>query len=283
MAKRYTEVQKGFYDFSAQLERSQYRRAKRGLRSTWNPVKEVWWRKTPERWAWISKEPGKYLSFDQLKKETRMAGITRGREYFAEAKLHEDWPQAPSETHREDWISWLDFLGNRYLSLAELKEEVRKFEVLTIEEYKIQRKTEKGTRWPSAPDRFYRDRGEWISWKDLFGSKFLTLVELKKSVKSAGISRKSEYNTQYKLHKGWPSNPGRGKDWVSWNDLFGRSGYPRKAFLTLPQLKKVVKKEGVYREAAYKQVRKEQNWPSNPDRCYDEWISWHDLFGRKAA
>jgi hypothetical protein len=134
--------------------------------------------------------------------------------------------------------------------------------------------------WPAGVDAAYGD--EWINWPDLFGRekpKFITLPQLKKEVKRAGVTSYTSYQKEKKKHPNWPFRPEAtyGDEWVSWRDL-----HRKPEFLTLPQLKKAVKKNGLNAAKAYKELRKEHpDWPAHPDNIYkSEWISWPDLFGR---
>ncbi len=231
MAKRYSEVEKGRLDVSAIQERCQYRRSLCGLSSSWSPVREAWWRETPERWAWLSAEMGIFLSYEDLRKEVKIAGINKIKEYLVEAKLRHNWPQSPHQVYKPDWTSWGDLLGKKFLSYKEASKYAREAGLTDQRQYRSNAKHHKGL--PHNPDKQYPE--DWAGWKAFLGSRHLTLPALKKAVKKAGVSRETEYRqVHYKLHASWPSNPQNFyEDWVSWPHLFGRkprkAGRPRKA------------------------------------------------------
>jgi hypothetical protein len=116
----------------------------------------------------------------------------------------------------------------------------------------------------------------------LFGKEdFLSFPQLKKAVKREGVNAQDVYKQIQKKHSAWPSHPdgAYGDEWASWPNLFGRE---QKNFLSLPQLKKAVKSEGVNIQEVYFQAQKRYPaWPSTPSRTYgDGWVSWPELFGR---
>jgi glutaredoxin-related protein len=90
------------------------------------------------------------------------------------------------------------------------------------------------------------------------------------------------YRKESPKHSVWPSAPNGyyGDEWISWNDLFGGK---KPKYITLRQLKKAVKKEGIYLYIRYhEKVKKHPDWPCNPNVYYgDEWVSWPHLFGKK--
>lgn len=128
--------------------------------------------------------------------------------------------------------------------------------------------------WKTIPERW--------AWLISEGISFLTLDELKKVVKKDGVSTFEQYHKVRKNRPEWPCNPDKfyKNQWVSWPDLFGRR---KPEHLSFPKLKKAVKQAGVITQKQYRKTRKKNHpeWPSDPDKFYSEWVSWHDLFGRK--
>ncbi len=279
----YTKAQRERLDQVAIRERTLYRRCRRGTGNTdtITGTREAWWRKTPQRWAWLNEEPTEFLTLPQLKKAVKKEGICNIRVYNKERRKHSDWPSNPYVHYGDEWISWHDLFGRKspkYLTLPQLKREVAKEEICIYAAY--QKESPKHSDWPSAPNVHYGN--EWILWRDLFGKKkYLTLAQLKKGVKKEGTSNAQIYKKERRKHSDWPSSPDTYySEWVSWYDLFKRK---EPKFLTFAQLRKVVKKAGISGTRAYwKESRKHSDWPSNPQAHYrDEWISWYDLFKRK--
>ncbi len=281
---RYTKEQREKLDQIAYQERNAYRRYLRGGTQNACPIigtREAWWRKTPERWAWLNEERY-WLPLFQLKKEIKASDIHSPRQYNKVQKRHRNWPSAPYGFY-DEWVSWPNLFGRAepiYLTLPQLKKEVKTFNTNSVEQYNKVQKRHRN--WPSAPDKFY---DEWVSWHDLFGRTkiiYLTLPKLRKAVKASNIHHHGQYLKAQKKHRNWPSTPDRFYDeWVSWPNLFGRA---KIVYLTLHQLRKAVKTSNTCSQRRYNKVQKRhRNWPSAPDKFHDEWISWPNLFGRKAA
>ena len=110
-----------------------------------------------------------------------------------------------------------------FISLSQLKIEVKKADIYSSYQYKKYRKKNRKKHWPSNPNSFYK---EWINWNDLFGKEkveYVSLSQLKIEVKKAKINSQRQYSKNRKKH--WPSHPGKyyKDEWISWSDLFGKS------------------------------------------------------------
>ena len=165
------------------------------------------------------------------------------------------------------------------ITLVQLKKEMKRLKITAKGEYQKMYKEIPGA--PCSPDKSYPD---WISWPDLFGRKVedrIPLVQLKREVKHLGITTAQEYRKRYREIPGAPAAPSEiYPEWISWNDLFGREHEDR-IRITLVQLKKEVERLKITSEPKYKKRYNEiPGAPSNPDKSYPDWISWHDLFGR---
>jgi len=229
---------------------------------------------------WVSwndlfgKEKVEFISISQLKIEIEKCKINSQREYDQNRKTN--WPSNPDVYYKDEWVSWNDLFGKKkveFISLPELKEEIKKYNVKNFREYKKNRRNN----WPSAPNVYYKD--EWVSWNDLFEKEkeLISLSQLKIDVKKFNVNSMKEYHE--KRQENWPSAPNvyYKDEWVSWNDLFGKE---KVEFISLSQLKIDVKKFNVNSMKEYRDKRQE-NWPSAPNVYYkDEWVSWNDLFGK---
>lgn len=167
------------------------------------------------------------------------------------------------------------------LSLAELRGRCRDLGITTCTEYKKQYDLIPGA--PSNPNLFYSD---WVSWPDLFGQgvkSVISLDQLKKEVRSRGITSSTEYKKRYQEIPGAPSRPYKVyAEWVSFYDLFGRN---QPHFTTFTQLKKAVKRLKITSIREYQSKYTEiPGAPSNPQVVYvDEWVNYHDFFGRASV
>lgn len=167
-----------------------------------------------------------YLSLEELKNELRVLGINKQKDYQRVAKTKSSWPSTPNVFYKNSgWISWIDLFDREkviYLSLEDLKAELKKFSITKARKYKEERPVH--PRWPANPDTYYANKG-WISWVDLFGQeKKISLEELKREIKIFGVTTKQKYEEVSKSKPSWPSSPREfyGKDWLGWSDLFGR-------------------------------------------------------------
>ena len=158
--------------------------------------------------------------------------------------------------------SWMNEPPKSFLAFDQLIKEVGEAGINLAADYRSQSPLH--NHWPAAPERYYE---KWVSWPHLFGRPLLALDQLKKETKEAGVTKILDYDAEYQLHKGWPSNP---DDFygVSWTEIF------EKTLLTLNQLKREVKRAKVDSCDLYdKSYKLHKGWPSNPDTFYgDEWI-----------
>jgi len=111
---------------------------------------------------------------------------------------------------------------------------------------------------------------------------FISFIDLQAEVKQARIKSITQYQTEYKQHKGWPSAPNLmyPKEWISWTELFGKE---KKRKLMFGELKKEVQKAGIGSQSEYYEERKNHpDWPSNLRNVYkDEWVDWFDFLGKE--
>jgi len=166
------------------------------------------------------KEKEKFVDLETLKAKVRAAGIDSKPTYKKEQKNHPSWPSNPNRTYGEEWVSWPDLWGKKYVDLETLKAEVRAAGINSQPKYRIEQKNRPS--WPSGPEYHYGE--EWVSWPDLWGKKFVDLETLKAEVKAAGVDSEPKYRIEQKNHPSWPSSPRvhYGEEWVSWTDLWGK-------------------------------------------------------------
>lgn len=222
------------------------------------------------------------LSFEELRKEVRKAGIKSSIQYSDYRKTHrkEDWPSRPDHgTYKTEWTNWKDFLFKNYapqLPFNTLQKEVRDAGIKSVQAYEEVRKNHSG--WPGSPNKKYK---EWIGWREFLREDFvgfLPFKKLRKEVQSAGILSWDDYMDNFKTHPGWHSNPKKfyENEWISWDDFIGRTGY-----LTFEKFVKAVRKAGIKTFDEYKQVYKTHpGWHSAPYKFYkDQWTTWPEILG----
>ncbi len=266
-------------DHYAFQQRSEFRKHKKGLPSSWRTEDEELWRRDPEDWAWLDAPERLILTLPQLKRAVKEAGISTPAQYRKEYKNHPTWPAGPDRLYK-DWKNWPSLFGRkkvRYLSFPQLKKSVRLAGVESHTEYIKRAMT--NSEWPYQPRIQYPD--DWVSMNDLLGTAvrvFITFPQLRRAVRKANITSGEVYARVQRKHKGWPSKPNDYyKNWVSWDDFFDRE---KVNFLTLPELKVAVRKANVGTGLDYRKSG-QKNWPAAPEQIYDDWVSWFDLFGRQ--
>ena len=114
------------------------------------------------------------LSLIEAKKIVQKKGFKSRRDFLKRRKQDTELQQIPSNPYEayknEGWTSWLDFLGNRKLSLIEAKSLARKKGIKTSREFLKQRKQDSELQQiPSNPDKAYKNEG-WVSWMDFLGT-----------------------------------------------------------------------------------------------------------------
>jgi hypothetical protein len=122
----------------------------------------------PHRW-WQSKN---FLSYEELKSAVREKGIQSQIEYLHRHTEITGAPSNPEKIYDDEWEGVRKFLGTEgltrkpkvFISLDELKTEVRKKGITSINGYRASWKDILGA--PGAPNLRYK---RWISWEDLFG------------------------------------------------------------------------------------------------------------------
>lgn len=263
---------------------------------SWQEYLEV--QKTKSRWpadlryyeewkGWRDFVGSKYLALKDLQKEMKKLKVNTQEEYASESKKHADWPSTPILYYAEI-ENWYELFGRKkqtYITLEELKIQVRKVGIKTIYEYRDQWK--KHTDWPANPDIYYRDHGGvWISYPDLFGKVIGGYIEsfeeFKKAVRAAGIQSKNEYNA--KRDPRWPSNPqDYYKEWAGMIDLLGKEEPVE--YVKFDVIRESIKAQGIKSNKEYQEVRKKSpGWPSQPETVYKkDWKGWIHFLGKTSG
>jgi hypothetical protein len=210
-------------------------------------------------------------------------------------------PKYPTRVFSE-FTTWGDFLGtNRkhnieysknYLSYIDAIEYIKNMNIKSgadwIKKYKLGHiPTEL---FPKKPQRYYQKRG-WASWGHFLSTgrvqngmkEFITFDECKEFAKSNNINSKSEW---LKIKKPFnvPSLPSvkYKKEWKSWIDFFGRDTKIKRIYLSLEDLKILLKSNSVETIRQYKIFckgrTKEFKIPTHPEYHYDDWMGWNYLF-----
>lgn len=238
-----------------------------------------------EEWkGWSDIFGPKFLTLKELQKQLKRLKINTQGDYQEEQKNHGDWTSTPIKYYAEI-KNWHELFGRKkqsYVTLSELKIQVRKAGITTIYEYRDAWKKE--SNWPANPDVYYRDHsGKWISYPDLFGKVIGGYIEsfdeFKKAVRAVGIQSRNDYNARRDPR--WPSNPqDYYKEWKGMIDLLGKEEPVEYVKFTV--IKKAIKVKGIKSNKEYQEVRKNSpGWPSQPETAYKkDWKGWVDFLGK---
>jgi DNA-directed RNA polymerase subunit H (RpoH/RPB5) len=267
------------------------------------------WRKYKDQWvSWsdfISKkdrEPSPFITYEEALAIVRDLNFSSAAEYARWSKtpdrLAAKIPAMPSRYYKTQWISWAEFLGSVFVSYSEAETIVRRLNITTLKQWYAWSGTAERVKLnlPSNPRQIYKE--EWISWNYFVGKdlrpprNFVTYSEAKTILKELGIShirqymdfRKTDRRTLLRL----PTNPIRyyKSDWKDWNDFLcsdnATTHCRSKSFVSYEEAQSIIKEKGILTVEKFrlllKSTERPQGVPSNPDKYYDEWISWKDFF-----
>jgi hypothetical protein len=223
----------------------------------------------------------KKISLKDLIQEVRNQKISNCNQYRKAYKKY-NWPAAPCQTYKKDWISWNHFFGNeekKFLTWKEIRIDVKKHKVTTMDQYRELRKNTKGHLWPSNPDKAYK---EWTSTRHFFTDVvFPDWEDFCNQVRDSKIKNSTEY--KQKRRENWPKSPSNvyGENWKGWNYLF-YGELKDNNWLDFKTLHPQVLEMNLKNQDDYKKKRK-RGWPSHPDAIYKEFKGWtHFLQGKTA-
>lgn len=149
---------------------------------------------------------------------------------------------------------------------------------------------------PSSPYIIYED--EWKGWGDWLGTEiicsrnegYMTFEAAVIIVRKLGLKSVKEwlsYCRSGKKLKMIPSNPDRKykDEWKGWGDWLGTGNVSsiNRNYLPFRSSRKIARGLKLKAEKEWRRYSKSGNRPidipSNPDKKYDEWISWRDWLG----
>ena len=190
--------------------------------------------------------------------------------------LHQDFKNPPSYKKYKKWVQ---------------DQGIR-----TKDEFNLLDKSKFPPGYSRRPDHYYRKRGIWKGWNDLFGTLSQYLVdppsyeEFKKWVQDQGITSKSEFKlAKSKLPSGYPKTPNEFYSklgtWKGSNDLFGTESHFIVGAPSYEKYKKWVQKQGIKTQKELRRFDKSKFPPGysrRPDYYYKKqgtWKGFNDLFG----
>jgi|GEM_PF-1817207 len=95
------------------------------------------------------------------------------------------------------------------------------------------------------------------------------------------------YQEENKKHKNWPAAPDqmyKNKGWVGWPEFVNKENQFKREYLSFSDFKReavAIYPGGSVQEWYKKEWKRHSNWPSNPDRVYEDggWIGFPELVG----
>ena len=193
--------------------------------------------KTTGEWkGWpdlLGNEAKVFLSYENLQLEVKKHSILSVQDYWMRYKEISGAHSRPDRFYKRTgkWTRWSDLLGTEekvFLSYKELQSEVKKYSILSSQDYRTRYKEILGA--PSNPEQFYKKTGEWKGWYDFLGNKekiFLSYKKLRSNVEEHSIFSSKEYMERYKEILGAPSRPDQfykeTGEWKGWPDLLSKN------------------------------------------------------------
>lgn len=179
-----------------------------------------------------------YQSYDYCVKYLKDKNLSSWNEYyeFVESNKINFLPLNPQNTFKEfkSINEYLNIPVIEYFSFEEAKEEIKKLNILTQNQFgELLSQKKISNKFPSNPHRFYKS--DWVSWGDFSGTnrianqnkEFYSFEDLKKIIQLKKIKSFREWgefiskNTDSKI----PSSPQLTyNEWVSWGDFLGYIG-----------------------------------------------------------
>ena len=192
----------------------------------------------------ISSKQKKWMSFQNAKTFIQSQGITNESDFQAwkrAGKRPKNFPSAPWQVYKDEWISLGDFLGTdniapkkrEWMSFQDAKTFIQSQGITNESDFQAWKRAGKRPKnFPSVPQKTYKD--EWISWGDFLGTDniapkkrdWMSFQDAKTFIQQQGIISVSEFRAWKragKRPKNFPSVPQKTykDEWISWNDFLG--------------------------------------------------------------
>ena len=217
--------------------------------------------------------PAKYATLVEAKSAARELGFRSSSEYFCGYWVDQKLPQSPNINYRNEWVSWLDFLGktvSKYYTYNAAKNTARRLGIISSTDYVSRYSGD--PMLPPRPDRFYQK--SWVSWNSFLGrvERYKSFEEARDAVRKLNFRTSTEYFARYKEDIQLPRSPEHcyKKEWVGWPDFLGGSKYS-----TLNEVLEVIKSMGVKTRREYLDRRSlDPRLPADPKKFFEDWPGW---------
>ncbi|MDC0153549.1 hypothetical protein OAJ02_02310 [Nitrosopumilus sp.] len=247
----------------------------------------------------------KFRDFESARKfvhKLKIENVRLWRDYCNSGKKPENIPKSPNYAYKKEWISWMDWLGVKYVptqkrtfkSFDQARRLVHKLGLQSTGDWKQYCKSgNKPQDIPSAPDKKYIKN--WIDWSDWLGhgdvtksrKQWRTFENARKYVRKLNLKNQKEWITFYQSNKrpvDIPATPERTykNEWKGLGDWLGTGtvATQNRKYSSFREAKKFVHslnlKSMKYWREYCKSGDKPDNIPNNPWYLYKN-KGWNDM------
>jgi len=224
-----------------------------------------------------------YKCLTQASEATIRLGISSEREYRKRYREDSMLPAHPYRIYREQWESWLLFLGigsPNYKNYRDACAAARKLSIKSSVEYIKKRKAD--PKLPSNPARSYAQ--DWAGWRKFLSIDNTIYPTLKEAVAAAqqlGARSLREYKLRYKENPRLRQQPEQvyKEEWIDWYYYLGTEKIRK--YRNLKAASKAARRLKIMTMPEYKlRYKEDPRLCCNPDREYKEdWVDWRVFLG----
>jgi len=255
----------------------------------------------------------KFRNFKDARKFVRKLKLKNTKDWLKYCKSGNkpnNIPTNPQRDYKKDWISWMDWLGTKNISVIKMnfrnfkdaRKFVRKLKLKNTKDWlKYCKSGNKPDDIPTHPERNYKN--EWQGWGNFLGNENIASQYLSKKYLLFNDARKFVHLLNIKNTKDWlkycksgnkpddipayPRQAYKNNGWISMGDWLGNKtiASQNKTFIVFKKARKIIqsfKFQNVSDWLKYcKSGDKPDNIPTNPDKIYKNkgWISMGDWLG----
>ena len=258
-----------------------------------------------------------FPSFAKARELARRQGLSSGmayREWVLSQPFPRTMPLRPDRIYSKQWISWADFLGQkyrpgndpatrRYPEFEQARKMARKMGLKNSAEYIAWARNTSPRILPSSPSATYAT--EWRGWADFLGPTFVkgqrrpkrqwpSFQRARAMLKDLKLKTGLDYTnwlSEQPDPKPLPMMPRMvyGDQWKGWQHFLSYDPDAQPSpILPFEKARKVARGLALKNSSEYRQWRRRQpkpcNLPSEPAQAYsDQWKGWADFLGHSYA
>ena len=247
-----------------------------------------------------------WMSFDQAQALMQSQGIktsTEFNEWKKAGKRPKDFPSNPSQTYKNKWRGWGDFLGTgnisvrdrEWMSFQDAKALIQSQGIRTREQFREWSKSgQRPENFPSSPNKVYTNK--WRGWGDFLGAGNISTENSEQAIFEAratflrqqistDITPEEEKQASSKPENFSNSPDEAYKDEQTDPDNFLES---ETTWMSFNESKAFIQQLGITNQRDFFEEKKNnsdifpENFPPNPKAFYTntgEWIGWNDFLG----